>query len=45
MELKQAVAREYKNPGQMKQDVDIAPLRSREDFQKLLAELGARLVA
>jgi len=42
MELKQDVARLYKNAGQLKQDVDLAPLRSREDIQELLAELGVR---
>jgi tetratricopeptide (TPR) repeat protein len=37
--LKQAVAKGYKDAGHMKKDSDLDPLRSREDFQKLLAEL------
>jgi len=37
--LQHAVARGYKNAAQMKQDQDLAALRQRADFQKLLAEL------
>ena len=37
--LKHAVARGYKNAAHMKQDQDLAALRQRADFQKLLPEL------
>jgi hypothetical protein len=37
--LKQAVAVGYKDAAHMKQDPDLDPLRGREDFQKLIAEL------
>jgi hypothetical protein len=39
--LKHAAARGYKNAAHMKQDQDLAALRPRPDFQKLLAELEA----
>jgi tetratricopeptide (TPR) repeat protein len=39
--LRDAVAKGYKNVGQLKNDNTLAPLRPREDFQKLLAELEA----
>jgi hypothetical protein len=39
--LKQAVAKGYKNAAHMKQDKDLAVLRERTDFQKLLAESEA----
>jgi hypothetical protein len=37
--LKHAVAKGYKNAAHMKQDQNLAALRQRADFQKLLAEL------
>jgi tetratricopeptide (TPR) repeat protein len=37
--LKQAVAKGYNNAAHMKQDTDLDPLRQRDDFKKLLAEL------
>ena len=37
--LKQAVAKGYKNVAQMKKDPDLGPLRGREDFKALLADL------
>jgi hypothetical protein len=37
--LRQAVAAGWKDAAHMKKDQDLAPLRDREDFQKLLAEL------
>jgi serine/threonine-protein kinase len=37
--LRQAVANGYKDSGHMKNDPDLEPLRSRPDFQKLLAGL------
>jgi hypothetical protein len=37
--LRQAVAAGWRNPSAAKKDVDLNPLRAREDFQKLLAEL------
>ena len=37
--LRQAVAAGYKNVAHMKKDTDLDPLREREDFKKLLAEL------
>jgi serine/threonine protein kinase/Flp pilus assembly protein TadD len=38
-QLRQAVAKGYKDVGHMKQDKDLDSLRSRMDFQKLLAKL------
>ena len=40
--LRQAVERGWKNAAHMEKDDDLAPLRGREDFQKLLAELTAK---
>ncbi len=40
--LKQAVAAGYDDAGHMAKDEDLDPLRDREDFQKLVAELRAR---
>jgi serine/threonine protein kinase/tetratricopeptide (TPR) repeat protein len=37
--LREAVAKGFKNAAHMKQDKDLDPLRGREDFKKLLAEL------
>jgi tetratricopeptide (TPR) repeat protein len=37
--LRQAVARGYKNTAQLKKDPDLQPLRARDDFKKLLADL------
>src|SRR5262249_30800344 len=37
--LKQAVAHGYKDAAQMRRDPDLRPLRTREDFRKLLAAL------
>jgi tetratricopeptide (TPR) repeat protein len=37
--LKQAVARGYKDVAHLKKDPDLDPLRRRDDFQKLLAEI------
>jgi hypothetical protein len=39
--LHKAVAAGYSNAAQLAQDKDLGALRSREDFQKLLAELAA----
>ncbi len=39
--LRQAVAKGWRRPSIMKVDRDLDPLRAREDFQKLLAELEA----
>src|SRR5262249_12249687 len=39
--LRQAVAHGYKDAAHMKKDSDLEPLRGREEFKKLLAELGA----
>ena len=39
--LRDAVAKGYKDVARMKKDPDLAPLRQREDFKKLLAELSA----
>jgi serine/threonine-protein kinase len=39
--LRQAVAKGYKDAAQMKKDPDLDPLRGRDDFQKLLAEVEA----
>ena len=40
--LRDAVAKGYKDAAHMKQDEDLAPLREREDFKKLLAELDKK---
>jgi serine/threonine protein kinase/tetratricopeptide (TPR) repeat protein len=40
--LRQAVQNGYKDVDHMKKDTDLDPLRSREDFKRLLAELEAR---
>jgi hypothetical protein len=37
--LRDAVAKGYKDAARMKEDKDLAPLRDRDDFKKLLAEL------
>jgi tetratricopeptide (TPR) repeat protein len=37
--LRQAVAKGYRNAGEMKNDDDLKPLRPRDDFQKLLREM------
>jgi hypothetical protein len=39
--LRQAVANGYKDTANMKKDTALDPLRGRDDFQKLLAELEA----
>jgi hypothetical protein len=41
LELRDAVAKGYKDAAHMKKDTDLDPLRSREDFKKLVAELEA----
>jgi hypothetical protein len=38
--LAEAVSRGFKDVAHMKKDTDLDPLRQREDFQKLVAELG-----
>lgn len=43
--LQKAIAAGYKNVEQMKKDKDLDPLRDREDFKKLLAELEAKVAA
>jgi hypothetical protein len=40
--LRQAVARGYKNVIQMRHDPELRPLRAREEFQKLLADLEGK---
>jgi hypothetical protein len=40
--LREAVARGWKNAAHMKKDPDLAPLRKRDDFQKLLADLETK---
>jgi serine/threonine protein kinase/tetratricopeptide (TPR) repeat protein len=40
--LRQAVARGYKDVARMKQDPDLEPLRARDEFRKLLAELEGK---
>jgi len=40
--LREAVAKGYQDAAHMKQNTDLAPLRGRDDFQKLLAELEAK---
>jgi hypothetical protein len=37
--LQQAVAAGYKDVASLKKDTDLDPLREREDFKKLIAEL------
>src|SRR5262249_2952185 len=37
--LRQAVAKGYKDVAHMKKDTDLDPIRGREDFKKLVAEL------
>ena len=41
MAVYEAVSRGYKNAAHMKKDTDLDPLRQREDYKKLLAELEA----
>jgi serine/threonine protein kinase len=38
--LRQAIQKGYKDVSHMKKDPDLAPIRGREDFQKLLTELN-----
>ena len=40
--LRQAIDRGFKDVAQMTKDADLEPLRSRADFQKLLAEVEAK---
>jgi hypothetical protein len=40
--LRQAIAQGYGRPDAIKKDSDIDPLRARDDFQKLIAELEAQ---
>jgi hypothetical protein len=40
--LQKAVKAGYKDATHMKQDTDLDPLRGRDDFKKLLAELDKR---
>jgi hypothetical protein len=40
--LRDAVGKGYKDAAHMKTDTSLAPLRERDDFKKLLAELGAK---
>ncbi len=40
--LREAVGKGYKNVPHMKKDTDLDPLRRREDFQKLVAELEGK---
>jgi hypothetical protein len=40
--LRQAVAKGYKDAANIKKDKDLDPLRQRDDFQKLLAELDEK---
>jgi tetratricopeptide (TPR) repeat protein len=40
--LRQAVAKGYRRPRMMKEDRDFNPLRARQDFQELLADLEAK---
>jgi serine/threonine-protein kinase len=39
--LRQAVAKGYKDAAHLKKDTDLDPLRDRDDFRKLLADLAA----
>jgi hypothetical protein len=43
--LREAIQKGYKNVGHIKKDKDLDPLRSRADFQKLVAELEAKVKA
>jgi tetratricopeptide (TPR) repeat protein len=43
--LRQAVAAGFKNAAHIKKDPDLDPLRDREDFKKLIAELEAKAAA
>jgi tetratricopeptide (TPR) repeat protein len=40
--LRDAVSKGFRDAAQMKKDTDLAPLRERADFQKLLADLEAK---
>jgi len=40
--LREAVSKGYKDVAHMKKDTDLDPLRQRDDFQKLVAELEAK---
>src|SRR5262249_20735003 len=40
--LKKAIARGYKDAAYLRQSPDLEPLRSREDFKKLLSDLESR---
>jgi serine/threonine-protein kinase len=40
--LRQAIARGYKDTAHLKEDTDLAALRERDDFKKLLAEVAAK---
>jgi serine/threonine protein kinase/tetratricopeptide (TPR) repeat protein len=40
--LRQAIAEGWRNPSVIKKDRDFDPIRAREDFQKLLADLEAK---
>ena len=40
--LRDAVSKGFKNVAHMKQDTDLDPLRQREDFKKLIAELEGK---
>jgi hypothetical protein len=40
--LRAAVSKGYKDAAHMKKDTDLDPLRQREDFQKLVAELEGK---
>jgi hypothetical protein len=40
--LHEAVSKGYKNVALMRKDIDLDPLRQREDFQKLVAELEGK---
>jgi hypothetical protein len=39
--LRQAISKGFRHPRKVKEDPDLAPLRARKDFQKLLADLEA----
>ena len=43
--MRQAVAKGWKDAGHMAKDPDLDPLRQRDDFRKLLAELRAKAPA
>ncbi len=43
-QLKEAVKAGYKNAALMAKDSDLAPLRDRDDFKKLLADLEAKFL-